>query len=184
MVYAIPFRTSFTTDLAIPIAAATPCVSRQTGFRAYFHFVLDKAQALLIASSCQCQDAGVRQGQSLTFPTGGSKRCRRKQSHEQGFAEGKGDDESTEDCRAQHQAIADCLLSLFPPWDELLQARQLSCSRKGLNTPVGKSLGKWDTKSSLFTSTESRRHDENHHGRLGNVINLVSRGHNTDKVYT
>lgn len=70
----------------------------------------------------------------------------------------------------------------FSPWDELLQARQLSCNRTGVNTPLGKSLGKWNTKSSLFTSTESRQHDEKRCGRLGNVLNLVSRDHNADKV--
>lgn len=87
-----------------------------------------------------------------------------KSHQEQGFAEGKGDDGYSEGCRARHQAIADCLPS-FPPWDELLQARKLSCGRKGQETPVGKSLGKWETKSSLFTSTESRRHNEKYHRR-------------------
>lgn len=41
----------------------------QTGFRAYFPIVLDKLQASLAASSCQCQDS--RQRESLAFPEGG-----------------------------------------------------------------------------------------------------------------
>lgn len=81
------------------------------------------------------------------LPIQGPERCMQKQSQDQGFAEGKGDDGSGEGCRAQCQAIADCLPFLFPPWDEYSRPDSLATSKEGLNTAAAKSLGKWDTNS-------------------------------------
>lgn len=93
--------------------------------------ILDKVQALHIASSCQCQNSGARQGENLTFPQGGLRGAQSSYWEEEGgFAEGKGDDESTEGCRAQHEAIADCVLPYSIPG--------LNCSRQDYLSAEGK----------------------------------------------
>lgn len=88
------------------------------------------------------------------LPIRGPKRCRQKQSQEQGFPEGKGDDESGEGCRAQCQAIANCLPFLLPRWDECSRPDSLATSKEGLNTAAGESLGKWDTNSPPLKTEE------------------------------